>query len=374
MSEITDEQLLSMSDEDFENLQSNNDEIAEDSAVSEDEPIEQQEPQQDVSVDVVGSDEDDREETEEVADENVEKEPTDESQSMETEDAGSEDTEVNSENEESPIQDDLDYKETFNEIMKPIKVSGKEVQIKDISDLRNLASMGIDYSRKMRDIKPLRAIGETLKQAGIVGSDGSIDQETLTRLIDINNGNPAAIAQLLKEKEIDPLEMDTEEVNYVPESRIVSEHEIEIQEVENKLAQNGTIDVVVTKLGEMDPASKQYFTESPADLLKLEQDISTGVYDEIMGTVQYEKSLGRLNGMSDIEAYIQLAQSKSAQEAQQKQPQAQEPKRQTKVNSNKRKSAGISKRPPANNTKKTYDYLNMSDEEFEKLIPKTGLY
>ena len=128
---------------------------------------------------------------------------------------------------------------------------------------------------------------------------------------------------------------------------------------------------MITTLGGLDERSKQFFNETPANLLKLEEDIASGVYEDIMGTVNYERSLGRLGELSDMEAYVQFAKASASQQT----PQQTGPAPQAKPsNTAKRKAAGISKRQPVNSKKQSYDYINMSDEEFETLTPDTGMY
>ena len=260
---------------------------------------------------------------------------------------------------------EFDYQANYENIMKPIKVSGKDIEVKSIDDLRSLASMGVDYSRKMHGIKPLRAVGETLAKAGLM-VDGIVDEAALTRLIDISNGNKDAMASLLAEQNIDPLDMETD-VTYTPEATMVTEGALAMQDIEKELTSRGSMDGVITALGALDEKSKQYFNAQPSSILKLEEDISSGTYDEIMGTVQYERSLGRLGTLSDMEAYIQIAQAQAVSAPEVVAPVAKKP------SSAKRKAAGITKRSPAAK-QQTYDYANMSDEEFEALTPTTSLY
>ncbi len=362
MAEITDEQLQTMSDEEFEEAQA----LQDNTDVAIEEPVEDTKVEEPVSE---GSDE------EEIEDEETE-EVTEDDEVVETEDDSLADTETLSEvdDEESHADEDTEnvevvtdkdtkdfnYEASFNELMKPLNVSGKEVQIKSQDDMRNLASMGIDYSRKMRDIKPLRAIGETLAQAGLM-VDGQVNEAALTRLIDISKGNKEAMAQLMSEQDIDPLDMETENVQYTPTTEMVSDSVVALQDVEKELVNRGSVDSVVQELGKLDARSKQFFNESPANLLKLDNDIKSGAYGKIMGAVQYEKSLGRMGDMSDMEAYIQLASAEAPVQEEAPKPTPNKPSRE------KRKAAGISKRAPAKKTKQTeYDYVNMSDEEFEK--------
>ena len=365
MADFTDEQLLEMDDDDFEQAQ----------GLSENVDVEDIEEVVEEQIDEV-PDEDDT--VAEVAEDSEETAEDDEDAEVsETEDESLADTEEveESDEEESPDAEegveeskDFNYETSYNELMKPLNVSGKETQVKSISDMRNLASMGMDYSRKMRDIKPLRAIGETLSQAGIM-VDGVVDEAALTRLIDINNGNKDAITQMLAERNIDPLDLETDNVNYVPAASMVTEQAIAVQDVEKELMSRGSIDSVISELDKLDVQSKQFFNESPADLLKLDDDIKSGVYAQVMGTVHYERSLGRLSGKSDMQAYIELV-SQNTVAPTKVVPAAPA----TRPSVAKRKAGGITKRAPAQKTVQTYDYVNMSDEDFEKLTPQMSLY
>ena len=362
--------IENMSDDDFESYQANLDESTENEPAVEVE----QEVEETIVTEEVAIDETTEEVEEEVIEETVD---TEESVTEEQEIDGSLESEVVEETVDEESQDtsseEFDYKSSYEAVLKPLKVSGKDVDVKSIDDLRSLANMGIDYSRKMRDIKPMRAVNETLVKAGII-VDGVVNEEMLTRLIDINGGNKDAIASLLSEHQIDPLDMDTEKVDYVSESTIVSQDTIAIQDVQTELVNRGSLDAVISSLDRLDKQSQGFFSDNPSNLLKLEEDVANGSFDTIMNTVNYERSLNRLGNKTDMEAYVEIAQamSTSAQPETVVTPTV-EPII-TNPNLAKRKGAGISKRAPAKKTVKTYDYANMSDEEFEKLTPNTNLY
>ena len=374
MVDLTDEQLHELGDDEFEEAQAQLDDNVE-NAEEVVEPVTEGEPE--ISTGSEENEEVDSEETEEVEEDEEVSEPEEdtpddtEPEEETTEEESPDDTDdVEAEDESA---DDVNYETSFNELMKPIKVSGEEVTVKSIDDARNLISMGIDYSRKMRDIKPLRAIGATLTEAGIM-KDGQVDEEVLMRLVDINRGDKDALAQLMAEKEIDPLDMATEDIKYTPTATMATQSSVEIADVEKELSSRGNVDRVVNELDKMDNKSKQFFNETPANLLMLDDDINSGAYEKIMGAVRYEKTLGRLQGMSDMEAYIQLAQAEGNEGVKTLQtPQA--PAAKPKPSVKKRKAAAISKRAPAKKTvQKTYDYEGMSDEDFEKLAPADTMY
>jgi len=362
MAEMTEEQLHNMDDEEFELAQASMDENVENEEIVEDEPTEIVEE---------SGEEENSEETEEpiIEDEVAETEDEDLADDETLDEV--EDTESQEEVETSDevVEDKFNYETSYTELMKPLKVSGKEVQIKSQDDMRNLAQMGVDYSRKMTDIKPLRVIGETLTNAGLI-VNGKLDEAALTRLIDISKGDKNAIAQLMAENDIDPMDVETEDINYIPTTTMVDEGSIAIQDIERELESRGSVSIVVQELDKLDEKSKQFFNDSPENLLNLDNDIRSGAYEKIMGAVQYEKTLGRLNGMSDMEAYIQLASSQNTET----QPSATPPPSST-VDKKRKKAASASRRAPVKKqAKQTYDFVNMSDEDFEKHMVVDSLY
>ena len=248
-------------------------------------------------------------------------------------------------------------------MMGPVKVGGKEYNVKSIADAKKLLGMGFSFSENMQGVKPLRAVGKTLEAAGII-TNGVVDEAALMRLVDIQNGDKNALAQLMSEKEIDPLDMETEDINYTPTQSMATEQSVDMDRIEQELITRGNVDTVIQALDDMDDKSKDFFNSSPENLLKLDDDISNGTYDQIMGAVKYERSLGRLGVLSDMEAYIQLASAQSVPE----QSEAHKPQANTKPSAAKRKAAGITKRAPANKKQPAkVDLVNMSDEDFEKL-------
>jgi hypothetical protein len=263
---------------------------------------------------------------------------------------------------------DFDYKASFEALMAPIKANGQEMQIKTPEDARKLIQKGLNYDDKMVAIKPVRLAGKALERAGII-RDGVIDEEALNRMIDFNNGNIEVVKERLKELEIDPLELDLESTDYQAENHMVDEHSIVLDDIQRELDTRGSTEQVVGALSNMDEGSKAYFAENPQQLLGLEQDITNGVFNEIYSNVQYERRMGRLNGKTDMEAYIEFARARGQQMQQQLQAEEQQPapKATKKVNTKKRAKAGGSK-PSNSRPTDAVNPLDLSDEEFEKMF------
>jgi len=367
MAEMTDEQIHDLDDEAFEEASANFNEAAEMNSIEGEPDVSEgsNEIVEDVIVEETSEHAEATKEEEEVIEPEYDGSADDETETDDVEDEPHNGQEPQPENEDTiqPSEEaDLDYRSMYEDIMGPVKVGGKEFRVKSIDDAKKLLGMGFSFSENMQGVKPLRAVGKTLEAAGII-TNGVVDEAALMRLVDIQNGDKNALAQLMSEKEIDPLDVETEDINYVPTQSMVTEQSVDVDIIEQELVRRGNVDTVIQALDGMDSRSKEFFNSSPENLLKLDEDITSGMYEQIMGSVKYERSLGRLGSMSDMEAYIQLASSQAAPE-QSEQPKAQT---NTKPSTSKRKAAGITKRSPANKNKPAkVDLVNMSDEDFEQ--------
>ena len=237
--------------------------------------------------------------------------------------------------------------------------------------------MGVDYQKKMVAIKPLRKIGKVLEQNGL------LDENELNYLIDLKNKQPEAVKRFIQESGINPLEMDMEEkVEYKPTNYSVDESVIELDEVINniqhtpKFAQ--TADIISKQ---WDSKSRDIIAKTPQLIATINEHVHNGVFDQIDSILQREKALGKLAGMSDIDAYKSIGewmQSNNMFEHQKVKPvepikveaSKQEIKQQ---NIPDKKAASIPKQTSAKSSKvdvSTLDILNMSEEEFKKLDKK----
>ena len=259
-------------------------------------------------------------------------------------------------------EDAYDYKAGFEELMAPLKANGSEIQVKSPEDARRLIQMGLNYDDKMVAIKPVRQAGKALERAGII-KDGVIDEDALNRMIDFNNGNIDVMKERLKELEIDPLDLDLEQIDYQAQDHMVSEHSMELDDIQTQLNTRGTTEQVVTALNGMDSGSRDYFSDNPKDLLGLEQDITTGVFDEINSNVQYERRMGRLNGKTDMEAYIEFAQERGREMTQTTETvTATKP---TKTVDTKKRAKAAGSKPAPSKTTEAVNPFELTDDEFE---------
>jgi hypothetical protein len=194
---------------------------------------------------------------------------------------------------------EVDYKAEFEKVMAPFQANGMEMKPKSIEDVTRLMQMGANYHKKMAGLKP------SLKILKLLENNQLLDPEKINFLIDLNSKNPAAITKLLKESGMDPLDIDTKgDTAYTPTSRSVSDTELDLDSVLESIKDTPTYNktlTIVTK--DWDASSRHAAANAPNTLAIINQHVADGTYEKVMGAVQYERSLGKLQGVSDFDAY-----------------------------------------------------------------------
>lgn len=217
------------------------------------------------------------------------------------EDDQSKDKDSGQDPDENQQPDDFDYKAAYEGVLEPFKASGQTVTPESIEDLRRMAQMGFDYSRKMGQMKPHLRLVRTLEKANLT------DADSVNFLLELQAGKPEAIKKLLKDNSIDPMDLDLEgSESYKPNDHIVGETEMNLttafQSIESAPGYKKTLE----NLDKMDQVSKQQLQDNPGVIPEINAHIEAGIYDKIVTKVEYERMLGRLTGLSDLDAYYQV--------------------------------------------------------------------
>lgn len=272
--------------------------------------------------------------------------------------------------------DPIDYKAAYERLFQPFKANGKEVRVESVDDAIALMQMGANYNKKMAALKP------NLKILKLLENNNLLDEDRLSFLVDLDKKNPDAITKLIKDSGIDPLEVDVNKASdYKPNTHSVSDREIELdnvlQEIQDSPTYTQTINIVTN---EWDGPSKQIVANNPQLLKVIDGHLSSGIYELISAEVSRERMFGRLNGLSDLEAYRQVGDAMNARggfdhlnkrqpipakpEVAAPAPKAADPKLKDK------KRAASSTKPvtPAPKTPEGFNPLGLSDAEFSKLV------
>jgi hypothetical protein len=184
------------------------------------------------------------------------------------------------------------------QLMAPLKAAKRTIEIDSVDKARQLMQMGVDYSRKMADLKPYQRMMTSLERADL------LDEEKLNFLIDLANKRPEAIQKLLKDSEIDPLDLDLEDGgSYRPNDHMVSESELAIDEALDSIRPSPKFNDVVTTIQAWDTASKKQLMDNPQAIQHLAAHMETGIYDKILDRLESDRIFGKHVGLSDLDAY-----------------------------------------------------------------------
>ena len=265
---------------------------------------------------------------------------------------------------------EVDYEAEYKRLMTPFKANGKDMAIKNIDDAIQLMQMGAGYNRKMAALKPNMAILKMLEKNEL------LSEEKLSFLIDINKKDPAAIARLVKESGLEPLEMDLETDEYTPTSYAVNTAELDLDNVIEEIRDTPTFSKTLSTVDAWDTTSKQAVANDPNLLRVINAQVDSGIYDLVSTAVESERMYGRLQGLSDIQAYQTVGdaiQNRGGfdhlfEQGQQSQPaiKAQPKKGTDQGRKDKRRKASPTKQSTPAKASTSYDPLAMSDEEFLK--------
>lgn len=359
---------LSMSDEEAMNFDFSS--VEEEETETEEAEAEPEASTEDDSEEVV-EDESNSEEEE------TDAEDTEEDTTEEASDEDAEEAESDAKDEtESSDENVIDYKSEYERILGPIKANGTELKVDSVDDAIRLMQMGANYNKKMASLKP------NLKMMKMLENNKLLDETKLGYLIDLEKGNPDAIKKLIKDSRIDVMDIDLdEESEYKPTSYTVDERELAVDEVLDSIKDTPTYDQTVELVStKWDAKSKQTIAENPNLLEVINAHMASGVYDLVSKEMEKERTFGRLNGLSDLEAYKATGDAMSERGAfnhlMEGQKKEETPKKtitknkpaekSNKTASKKRAASSTNKSTPQ--TKAAPNVLNMSDEEFEKEI------
>ena len=373
--------FFDMSDDEFMKLPDPSVKVEEDTADTEDDEEEETEEESAETIEKSAETTEDKEEVED--DEEEESDissdtgdtdndtSTDEDDDAEVDD-DSTDTDIDADDSNSDT-DESGYVEEYKKLLAPFKANGSQLQVKSTDEIISLMQMGANYHKKMAGLKPSLKIVKTLEKSGL------LDEDKINYLIDLHNKTPEAIQKLLKDSKIDPMDIDvTAEETYKPTKRQVTDNELELDNVLESIKDTPTYDRTLTVLTDnWDDTSRTSISANPHIISVINGHMGDGTFDVINEVMTRERSFGKLQGMSDFDAYKAIGDALHAKGQLPGQTADKPAPRVTtkKVTKNK---AEVKKRKKAispNTTRKStdapaYNPLAMSDEEFLKISDK----
>lgn len=313
--------------------------------------------------------------------EEVETEESEESDEVDN-DESEEDTEELDSEEETESEEEKGEEEDNNtteaqaeldKLLSPFAANGTEIKVDSVDEAIDLMRMGANYHKKMHILKPHLKFIKTLEKNEL------LDEDKINFLIDLSKGDKSAISKLMTDGKIDPLDLETEGVEYSPVKHTISDNEINLDEVLNSIKDTptfkDTMDIVTTQ---WDSSSKEILVNNPQRIAVLNAHKASGFFDRVNAEVTKARMLGKVdNNLSDIQAYEQIG-SQLMQQDQAKGNQEQ-PKAKVNVEVEAKKAQTTAKKKKLSSPKsktvtgKTLDLdalAKLSDEDFEKIKDK----
>ena len=295
------------------------------------------------------------------------------------EEASDEDPATAAEKEGDAPSEGETHKAFYEQLTAPFKANGKEFKVDNAADAIQLMQMGVNYNKKMAALKP------SLKSLRLLEKHGLLDEDKLSFLIDVDRKDPQAIAKLLADSKIDPMDIDVEKGSeYKTPTRQIDDAELALNSILDDLQESpkygDLLDVISNK---WDNASKQIIAEAPQLLNVIHDHMDSGIYELITQQVERERTFGRLQGTSDLEAYRIVGDDlhekgafKALLAPEQTQPPegAPVPRREVNLNVSEKKDTSRNEKRKAASPSKSkvskqqdnYNPLSLSDDEFMK--------
>lgn len=280
--------------------------------------------------------------------------------------------EQNTENQETT---QIDYKAFYETVTQDYKASGKTMPgVKEPEKFIKALQMATDYALKTAALKPVLKRVKMLEE---------VSDEDLAEMLDFKKRNPEVIKKALKEANIDPVELDMDKVNYVPQVQMISDSEYDFRETVDELSKDAKFnDTRQLILSGLDAKSKELALTDTRVLKALHQEVVSGRIEQIQAKALELRTFGSVDSsITDLELYATIARQmdQNSSTITQSNPSAvsaqvvsnTQTKQVTKEPNpeleDKRARAGIQTKPQSKVVKK-YDPTKLSDDEFMKLL------
>jgi hypothetical protein len=272
--------------------------------------------------------------------------------------------------EDTPQETDtFNYENAYNQVTAPFKANGATMQVKSPEDIVRLMQMGAGAQKQMAKLKP------NLKLIKMLENNNLLDERRLNNLIDLSKNDSKAIAKLVKDSGVDPDDIDIENAStYQPNNYTVTDSEYELDQVLDSIKHTDTFDKTIDLLtSEWDDKSKTFVSENPNVIKVINDHMLNGVYDKVNAVMQQDKALGKLSGVSDVDAYKQiidmLAKNGELVDGNQQVPVQSNitdigDAGSVKRKQNRKAAAPTKQTNTSNNSKQDVSYLTLSDDEF----------
>ena len=223
-----------------------------------------------------------------------------EEDSHETTDDKSEKTNVEPEG-EKPAE--VDYKKFYEEVaLAKFTANGRQVEgFKNPEDLIRAQQMLHGYSDKMKVFKEYKKFLKPLEERGITA-----DPDKFNLAMSLLDGDVEAIKKVIKDRGVDPLELDLEDIKYTPRNTLPSDAQLLVEEMSSQARDLGIEDKfhkVLTK--DLDDHGINEFITNSKVRKDLMQHLQDGTYELVQDEIRNMELLsdGEYDSVNSIDKY-----------------------------------------------------------------------
>lgn len=211
-------------------------------------------------------------------------------------------TKTDTETQTQQTQEDL-AKSFYAAVTAPFKANGQTVKLDNPDDIIRLMQMGLNYNDKMARIKPYMKAIRALNDANV------LTEEKINHLIDLSKHNPAAIAQLLKQGEVDTYNLpDLETTPYQASNYMVSDQTLMFEDTVNTLSSYEEGKQVLNTVNTWDNGSLDILYQNPQYLEQMAEQFKSGLFQDTMSIITRDRALGKLpTNVPAVDLYNQVA-------------------------------------------------------------------
>lgn len=300
---IEDEEVTDQEDTDQHEESESDEHLDEDldGDVDEDSDDSDDDEEEDTLVETNGDESNDEDEEEEDEfDEDSESDDVD----LDDEDQDNTENEEESDGTTSGKADEIDYKAFYDAVTNTeFVVNGKKTKgFRDPKKIIQSQQMAGGFSDKMAGFKKYRPYMAPLKERGMLE-----DTEKFNLAMKLIDGDQEALKQHLKNLNIDPLDIEMDEINYTNTNTLASQEQLVLEDSLEAARAAGIEDQVRTVIGERwDQESFNTYLEDPQVRSDLMDHIQSGAYDYVQERIEEFKRLdtnGSFSAMTSIDQY-----------------------------------------------------------------------
>ena len=237
-----------------------------------------------------------------------------------------------------------------------------------IDELTSFASKGLNYVRKMQQLKPYSKTISAIKEYGI-------SEDDINQLIEMKKGNTDAVANFLQKNNISSYDVsmvDNDRATNYRANQYGESEQSTLKDIIDEVQLHPQYNVLQRYVSGLDEKSSQLILEKPEIIKHLMNDIENGVFNDIAPEAN-KRALLDDNNQSLLDHYINVANevyTKKVNEAKAVKQQQQVSNR--NVARNKARVSGNQGLPTLPD-KEIHSVADITDDDFENFLKSQGI-